>query len=464
MKTVRAPAKNDGWRVYGGFSQYYNYSDIKVSRSGDTRFNSRFNSSDTQTSQNNLRSYLDLNARYRDEDWDIRSRFGGGYRWDFLDYSQDAFKSRYAGNKFLLSDAYVDLRNRSKDISAKLGRQYGSAGGVFGRFDGAQIGVPLGGGWRANIVAGSPVDLIYDKTVDATNRYFYGANVDFAPPGSHWQTNTYALQEMIDGLVNRRALGNETRYFGEGHSLLTLLDYDVEYRALNRALALATWNPFKPTTLNATVDYGYSPLLTLRNALISQPDYSSIKQLQQTYSNAEIARLAQDRTAKYRSILVSVTQQLDAFTQLYGSVGQYYYGAMPASGGVEAMPATGGEYDYSLQYIRTSLLQENDTHTFGLRYSDSGSARRGAFGIDARYSWGGWRLNPRFWIERRNNLSDDSSEWVYRPGVRVEYSFLRRYHLEFDASSDIYRGRIPEIGNQDIIGNFVQFGYRIDLD
>ncbi|HET8711194.1 MAG TPA: hypothetical protein VFM32_07450, partial [Spongiibacteraceae bacterium] len=322
-KSARRISKSDGWRVYGSFSQYYDYSDIKINRSGD----SRFSTSDSQTSQNDLRSYLNLNARYRDEDWDIRSRFNGGYRVDFLDHSQDTFKSRYAGNKILLSDAYVDVRHHNTDLSAKVGRQYGSTGGVFGRFDGAQFGIPIAMGWRANIVAGTPVDLTSDKTVDDTNRYFYGVNFDLAPADSHWQYNFYALQQMIDGMIDRRALGNETRYYGEGRSLLTLLDYDIEYKVLNRAMLIGNWTPFQATALNATLDFGYSPLLSTRNALISQPEYSSIKALQSVYSDTEIAQLARDRTAKYRNILISATQQLNELTQLYGSVGQYYYGA-----------------------------------------------------------------------------------------------------------------------------------------
>ncbi|HET8711213.1 MAG TPA: hypothetical protein VFM32_07545, partial [Spongiibacteraceae bacterium] len=99
-----------------------------------------------------------------------------------------------------------------------------------------------------------------------------------------------------------------------------------------------------------------------------------------------------------------------------------------------------------------------------LRYYTDKTVHRTAIGLDARYTWDNWRVNPRLWVERRNNLIDSSSEWVYRPGVRIEYSFLRRYHVEFEASSDLYRGNIPEVGSQDILGNFVQLGYFIDID
>lgn len=456
-------SKTEGWRVYGGVSQYYRYADVKISRSGDPRFNTP-STMNAQTSESDLRTNLDFNARYRGEDWDMRSRFNGGYVADFLDHSKDTFHSRYSGNRALLSDAYIDVRNRRADISAKFGRQYGSTGGVFGRFDGGQIGVPVVSGVRANFVAGTPVDLTSDKTVDDTSSYFYGANIDIAPKNSRWQYNLYTLQEMIDGIVDRRAVGGETRYYGEGRSLLSLLDYDIDYSALNRALLIGTWTLPSKTTLNATIDYGYSPLLTTRNALMSQPNYSSIKQLLQTYSESEIKQLARDRTAKYHNVSASVTQEFTPNLQLYGSVGEYYYGAMPASGGVEAMTATGSEYDYELQLIASGWLQQNDTTSFGARYYDGATVRRSAVGVDGRYLFGNWRLNPRLWIELRNNLTDSTDEWVYRPGLRIEYSFLRRYHIEFDASSDIYKGKIPQIGNQDIVGNFLQLGYRIDLD
>lgn len=453
-------SKADGWRVYGGVSQYYRNTDIKISRSGG---DPRFNETTSQTAQSDLRTNLDLSARYRDEDWDMRSRFNGGYIVDFLDHSHSTGSSRYYGNRALLSDAYVDVRNHRTDLSAKVGRQYSSTGGVLGRFDGAQVGVPVFEGVRMNVVAGSPVDLTSDKTVDDTNTVFYGANFDFAPAGSKWQYNVYTLQETIDSITDRRAVGAETRYFGEGRSLFATLDYDVEYKELNRTLLIGNWTYAKKTLFNVSLDYGYSPTLTTRNALISQPDYSSIKALLQTYTESEIKQMARDRTARSRNTLLSATQEFTPTLQLYGSVGQYYFGSTPASAGVEAMPSTGNEYDYELQLIGNGWFQENDTHSLGVRYYDGNQVQRSAIGVDSRLLFGSFYVAPRFWIELRKTIRDGTEEWVYRPGLRMEYSFLRRYHVELDASSDIYKGKIPSVGNQDIVGNFLMIGYRIDL-
>jgi hypothetical protein len=450
----------DGWRVYGGVSQYYRHADIKISHtSGDPRFND----STSQTAQSDLRSNLDFNARYRGEDWDMRSRFNGGYLVDFLDHSNSTRPSRYYGNKTLLSDAYIDVRNHRTEISAKVGRQYGSTGGVLGRFDGAQVGVPIVSGLRMNIVAGSPVDLTSNKTVDDTNSVFYGANFDIAPQGSKWQYNLYTIQETVDSIIDRRAVGAETRYFAEGRSLFAVVDYDIEYSELNRTLVIGNWTFAKKTQFNVSFDYGYSPMLTTRNALISQPKYSSINAMLATYTESEIKQLARDRSARSRNTLFSVTQEFTPKLQLYSSVGQYYFGGMPESGGVEAMPATGNEYDYEMQLIASGWLQENDTQSFGVRYYDGTLVHRTSVGVDSRLVFGSFYVAPRLWVELRKNLGDNSDEWVYRPGLRMEYSFLRRYHIELDASSDIYKGKIPTVGNQDIVGTFIQLGYRVDL-
>jgi hypothetical protein len=459
----RAPAppekKSEGWRFYGGFSQYYRYADLKIERSGDPRFDQ----TTSATAESDLLSNVDFNARLRDENWDARARFAGGYLVDFLDRGPDQLSSRYRGNKALLSDAYLDVRNHRTNISAKVGRQYGGSGGVLGRFDGARLGVPLGESLRFNIVGGTPVDLTSNKTLDDTERYFYGASLDLAPQGSAWHYDAFVIQQVIDGMLDRRGIGAEVRYYAPARSLFALVDYDVDYSSLNTALLIGNWIIAKRTTLNLTVDYRNSPVLTTRNALISQPAYASIEALRETYTDSEIKRLAQDRTARSRNATLSVTQQLSADLQLYGSAGQYYFGSMPASGGVEALPGTGNEYAYELQLIASNLLAQNDTTSFGLRYYDGSLVRRSAVGVDARYLFGNFRIGPRLWVELRNNRLDDSRQWVYRPALRMEYVFRRRYHIECEASSDYYQGEIPTAGDEDIIGNFVQIGYRIDF-
>jgi len=450
-------AKNQpqGWQYFGSVSQYYRHSDLTIKTAGP---DPRFNQTESLTAVSALVTRVDLNARLRGEDWDVRARFGGGYLDDFL--QRENTISSYA----MLSDAYVDVRQRSSDISARVGRQYSSTGGVAGRFNGAVVGMPVGSIYRLNVVAGVPVDLTRNMTVDDTSRYFYGANVDIAPKQSHWQYNLFTLQQKIDGITDRQDVGSEVRYFGQGRSLFMRGDYDTSFNEIGSAMLIGNWNATKSTTLNLSLDYRYNPQLSTRNALIGQFGVTSIADLKKVFSEKEIHQLAMDRSQRSHYSTLSLTQQFTKDLQLYTSVSQFYYADMPASGGVPELPGTNNEYDYDAELIASNLLLENDTTTFGVRYYDGTTITRSAAGIDARYLIKNkFRINPRLWVELRKNQTDSSDQWVYRPALRMEYSWTPHLHLDFEVSTDISKQKIPSAGTEDITGNYAELGYWYDF-
>lgn len=72
-----------------------------------------------------------------------------------------------------------------------------------------------------NLLAGQPRQFSLDSTYvpdDPRNfradlkRYFYGANVDIGPLGQDWSGNAYYINQMVNGVVDRRAVGTEVRY------------------------------------------------------------------------------------------------------------------------------------------------------------------------------------------------------------------------------------------------------------
>src|SRR5690606_15970669 len=101
--------------------------------------------------------------------------------------------------------------------------------------------------------------------------------------------------------------------------------------------------------------------------------------------------------------------------------------------------------------------------TFASRYYDGTTIARSAVGIDARYVVRKFRINPRFWVELRNNKSIDSDQWVYRPALRVEYTLTPHMHLDFEFSTDISQQEIPSAGSEDIVGNYAELGYWYDF-
>ena len=123
----------------------------------------------------------------------------------------------------------------------RVGRQPGNTGGVLDyRFDGAWIrytAVPQF--LNLNLIAGQPrqFSLTSNYVPDDprnfradVNPYFYGANVDIGPIAQAWSGNAYFINQMINGIVDRRAAGTELRYASNGMNAYGLVDYDVSYK------------------------------------------------------------------------------------------------------------------------------------------------------------------------------------------------------------------------------------------
>lgn len=435
---------------FGSFSQYYRYADLSIDRSVDNGFDD----SESLTTLSALITRIDANARLRGEDWDLRSRVAGGYVADFQE------RQNTVGSYALLNDAYVDVRQRSADFSLKLGRQHSSKGGVVGRFNGAIAGIPLNELLHLNLVGGVPVDLARNMTVDDTERYFYGVNVDIAAAESRWQHNLFVLQQQIDGMVDRAPVGAETRFAGEKTSLFLRGEYDVEFNELSGAMLIGSWRVREATSIGFNADYRYNPLLSTRNALIGELGVTSIDQLRDRYSEDEIRELAMNRSASSHYNTLSVTHDLTDNWQLYGSASQFSYDDLPASGDLPAISGTGDEYELDIELIGSNLWYSNDTTSFGMRHFDGSRLTRQAVGVDSRFFiTDRWRINPRLWVELRQMDADGSEQWVYRPRLRLEYIPTRRLHIEFEISSDISTRDIPTEGSEDITGNFAEIGY-----
>jgi len=49
------------------------------------------------------------------------------------------------------------------------------------------------------------------------------------------------IEQQVDGILDRRSVGGEARYFDPVKSLLSYVDYDVSYSQLNTFLMLGNW-------------------------------------------------------------------------------------------------------------------------------------------------------------------------------------------------------------------------------
>jgi hypothetical protein len=441
---ARSSQPSTDWDVFGGFSQYYRRDESTTGLDEDDE--------ETTVTQSSLDTNMDITARRRSDDYDIQARFTSGYLHDFLD---DGVSSETT-----VSSMYFDAQNRRHELSMRLGRQSRSSGGVLGRFDGLLLGFPLGKKFSASAVGGYPVESSKDNV--ETDRYFYGLTLAADGFAKGWDANIFALEQRMEGFTDRRAIGGELRYFNPGLSFFSLVDYDIHYNELNIWQFLGNWILPDKTTINLTLDYRNSPILTTRNALNGQR-VDSLNDLQNDFSNSQIYDLARDRTATSKLATLGVSRPLHEKLQISGDVTVTNLSDTDESGDVEATVGTGTDYFYNLQLIGSNLITIGDITILGLRYADTNDTGITSLTFNMRYPFTrDLRINPRFRVDYRKNRDDDTDQMIYRPSLRMSYQARRKLRLEAEIGGE-YSDREIVDGSTKDRSYFFNIGYRSDF-
>ena len=440
LKKRKRDPKKSTWNIYGSFSQYYRR-DVSTT------------SSETRVNQSSLNSGISMTGRLRNKRYNLRSRLTANYEHDFLDAE---------GHKPLrISTLYFDAQEHKYGLSGRIGRQSSSRGGVLGRFDGLNLGYQMSDRTKLNMVFGFPVTTRSMDTVNS-DKYFYGANLDLGTYADAWDFNVFFVEQIAEGLLDRRAVGGEVRFFEPKHSIVTLVDYDILYSELNTILVLANWTFENKTTINGMFDIRNSPIITTSNALIGQT-VETLNELEESYSDSEIRELARDRTADSRSYMLGVSRPINEFYSVSGDVTVTKLLGTSASGGVEAIPDSSNDYFYSIQFSGSNLWREGDFTYLSTRYSDTASATTMSFLINSRIPLKkAWRVYPRMRVDFREYKRDKSAQETLLPSLRVNYRWKKRYHFEAEIGKE-WVERELDVGDERSTSYFIDVGYRIDF-
>lgn len=441
---ARGSQQTADWSMFGGLSQFYRRDESTTGLDEDDEI--------TTVTQSSLDTNMDMTARRRSDNLDIRTRFTGGYLHDFLD---DGVSSETT-----VSSLYFDAQNKNHRLSMRLGRQSRSSGGVLGRFDGLLLGFPLGKKFSVSGVAGYPVESSRDNV--ETDRYFYGLTLAADGFARGWDANIFAIEQRLEGFTDRRAIGGELRYFDPNLSFFSLVDYDIHYNELNIGQFLGNWILPDKTTINLTLDYRNSPILTTRNALTGQ-GVDSLNALQDNFSDSEIYDLARDRTTTSKLATLGVSRPLHEKLQISGDVTVTNLSDTDESGGVEATVGTGTDYFYNLQLIGSNLITTGDITILGLRYADTDDTGITSMTFNIRYPFNrDLRINPRFRVDYRKNRDDNTDQIIYRPALRTSYQVRRKLRLEAEIGGE-YSDREIVDGSTKDRSYFFSVGYRSDF-
>jgi len=416
-------ARASAWSYAGGVAQYYRrdlYEPLATL---------------PETEQAALLTNIDLVVRRRGERFDLNTRIDAAYRYNLLDPTPfDPAEQLY------LTNAYVDLVDHENDWSARLGRQSMHTSGVLGRFDGAHAEYQ----WRPavgfNLTIGRPVD--YPRHAVDNHREFAAFSTDLDKLVKQWDVSFFGMMQTVDGIADRQAVGIETRHSGTAWSVVGLVDADLSYGVLNSALVNANWRPTPKLTFYGRMNFGAAPYLTTHNALIGQTDVS-IEEMLQTYDEAQIRRIARDRTAQERDAALGFTRPvLDRF-ELDVDLMYSAYDATVASAGVDALPASGPQTFFQATLVGSSFIRSGDTTIFSLRRQDTLAAASDTFVFDVRLpTTRRLRLNPRIALTDRTSAGGEQ-QWIVAPELRFTVRWANHHRLDIDLGAQLSDKKLP---------------------
>lgn len=377
---------------------------------------------------------VDLNWRRRDAERDMRLVLRDAY-------TSDLERSDKSRNR--LSSAYLDYKSLTQGYSVRLGRQSPSGGGVMGRFDGVQASYGFRPKWKVSAVAGVPSDALFD-----TRRSFQGVSVDSESLLSNLGGALYAIQQNIDGEVDRRALGLELRYFKGGVSVFSQVDVDTVIKGLNIATIQGTWILEDNTTLTALYDRRALTMLALGNALtFEDPAHPGLfTRLTDRLAGTTVDLLRE----QVKAITPYVTQAQFSFTtpvtphwQLGGNVQLTSTGAIPpvpsVSGYETGRPATGSIYTMGGQLIGLNLYSSRDTHVLATSFIASPNLNGRLLSYNnSSVFFEVWQFEPSLQFYADTNPQGGHSErWT--PGLRVTWRGMKRWAVESAFSWELGR-------------------------
>jgi hypothetical protein len=311
----------------------------------------------TNTTESAIVTSVDAGARYEGEDSDTRVVVRGTNSINLG--SQSHAQS-------LLSAAYIDYKRNESGLAVRVGRQSAIGGGLLGLFDGASLAYPLKQGWKLDVMGGAPSNPL----VNAPEERLGAAMVEADGLFDHWGGDAYVIDQTTQGVTNRRATGTEIRYSDDTISLYSLVDYDLLFHKVNALSLQGSAQVPGQTTVTLLVDSRNAPSLEMTNALIST-GASSLKQLLQTQTLAEIRADALATTARARQALLSLSRPLGQTWQLALDLRYSEVGALPAVGNFDATPATGAQYGATLQVTGSNLYSARDINNFNVSLLDA---------------------------------------------------------------------------------------------
>jgi tetratricopeptide (TPR) repeat protein len=433
------------WMTFGAMSSRYYYGRSKI-ESTQTFNGAPETLSTSLTDQSMLITSVDATERYVSDEYDGRLVF--------RDVNTKNFLANKSGQNRVYA-AYGEVKGRTNPYLVRLGRQSAYGGGVLGRFDGLAGAYGNAEDLRVNAVAGSLAD--YSQ---GSKPKFYGASVDSGA------FSVYGINQTVEGITDRRAVGTEWRYYEGKQSAYALLDYDTYFKAVNAAQFMGTTG-LNNATLNYMIDHRKAPSLSIRTAL-NGASTSSVNDLLQTMSASSLRDLALSRTAISNMGQVGVVVPWREKWQVGGDVRLSNTTGLPASGTtalegiLAATPSRGTEKSVTGQVIGSGIYSLGDVWSASATFSSSNAAIGNSLYLYNHKQFNsGWMMDASLQL---SSFKDQLGGKTTRksPMLRGAYRFREQFYFDVDGGIEYNDYSGPQ-SNTKTTRYFTSLGLRWDF-
>jgi tetratricopeptide (TPR) repeat protein len=455
LRVVRRPETTEH-SVSGSFSQFYYRGSMKfdATLAPPVAGLQPDQVSLTATDQSSLVSSADLTWRMRGPDADSKVVFRDVFTANYLPGQHDINR---------LYSLYYERLGADSSWLSRIGRQPGYTGGMLGRFDGLWTGYAVRPGLRVNAVAGAPVEFY-----NLQSKRFVGLNADIGPIAERWSGNVFAVEQQSEGVLDRRAVGGELRYFDARSSFFGLYDYDTSFRAVNIAMAQATYTALSGTIWTVSVDHRRVPALQTTNVLIgesetlpgvSQPTLRQLIDSGRSLSDLQAGAKALTPVADL--LFLGFTHPVTPKLQLGADVRESRVSGTGASGNLPEAPGTGIVRFYSALVARTGLLGANDVGIVNAGSVRGETFRGSSLNLSHVLATERWRTELLLrWYRQRDN--QDAVLRRSTPTLRIGYRVRASVSLEAELGTETTTNEGPRQSDR-TRRRFFSLGYRWDF-
>ena len=401
----------------------------------------------TATDQSSFVTNIDLTGRYQAGPWDNRIVLRDTWTASLL--SGDRSDNRLAA-------AYYEMNQKERDWTLRAGRQSPQGGGVLGRFDGAWARVGVRPGVRVNVVGGQTVEYYA-----APRRNLFGASLDLAPWNGAFSSSLYAIEQRVDGVVDRRAVGTEVRYFDAQRNAFFLLDYDTKFKEVNIAMLQANWILASGTNLAFLYDRRRTPPLQVSNVSSAYAGASLGDLLSQGFTYEDLLDQSRRITPVADLVSLGITHPVSDRWQLGADVKLSKVGATEAVGQMGASPDNGNLWVYTVQGIGSGIFAVGDVFVASASVNRSRPFDGSNLSLSYVRVWDRWRLEGNLkYYDQDDANGIHLRRWT--PSAKAAYRLGESITFEGEAGAELTQSSGPA-SSEDTRRHFLNVGFRWDF-